>query len=77
VLRKNGEAPVVTDNANMILDCAVGPIADAVRLEGTLRSIPGVVGTGLFVGMADIVLVAHGGRVTEMSKPGTSPSLGL
>ncbi len=68
VLRKNGTMPVVTDNANLIFDCAVGPIADAMRLDGALRSIPGVVGTGLFVGMAHTVLVWHEGRITTMSR---------
>ena len=49
--------PGVTDNGNHILDCATAPITDAVRLEGDIRAIPGVVGTGLFLGMAGIVLV--------------------
>jgi ribose 5-phosphate isomerase A len=69
VVRTNGVAPVVTDNANLILDCTVGPIANAARLDGTLRSIPGVVGTGLFVGMAHTVLVWDEGRVTTMVRP--------
>ena len=47
----------VTDNGNYILDCQIGPIPDAARLETEIRSIPGVVGTGLFLGMADIVFV--------------------
>jgi ribose 5-phosphate isomerase A len=52
--------PGVTDNGNHILDCGAGPIADAARLEADIRAIPGVVGTGLFVGMADVVLVGEG-----------------
>ncbi|MDB5308674.1 MAG: rpiA [Gemmataceae bacterium] len=56
--------PLVTDNGNLLLDMRVGPIADPTGLELALRSIPGVVGTGLFVGMADVVIVEHGdGRV--------------
>ena len=47
----------VTDNGNHILDCRIGPIPDAARLEIDIRAIPGVVGTGLFLGMADTVLV--------------------
>jgi ribose 5-phosphate isomerase A len=47
----------VTDNGNHILDCQVEPIDDAARLELGIRAIPGVVGTGLFLGMADTVLV--------------------
>jgi ribose 5-phosphate isomerase A len=52
--------PLLTDNGNHILDCEVGPIAEPARLESDLRAIPGVVGTGLFLGMADTVLVGEG-----------------
>jgi ribose 5-phosphate isomerase A len=55
-------APIVTDNGNRILDCRVGPIADARALDATIRALPGVVGTGLFVGMAPTVLVWDGAR---------------
>jgi ribose 5-phosphate isomerase A len=47
----------VTDNGNHILDCRIDPIPDATRLELDIRAIPGVVGTGLFLGMADTVLI--------------------
>jgi ribose 5-phosphate isomerase A len=49
--------PRTTDNGNHILDCGVQPIADPSRLETDIRAIPGVVGTGLFLAMADLVLV--------------------
>ncbi len=52
--------PFVTDNGNYIVDCEVEPIADAPALEMDMRAIPGVVGTGLFVGMAETILVGHG-----------------
>jgi ribose 5-phosphate isomerase A len=52
-----GDNLFVTDNGNYILDCQIAPIPDANRLETNIRAIPGVVGTGLFLGMADIVLV--------------------
>jgi ribose 5-phosphate isomerase A len=57
VVFKTDGGVFVTDNGNHILDCEVGPIADAARLEADIRAIPGVVGTGLFLGMADTVLV--------------------
>ena len=53
---KDGK-PFLSDNGNAILDTLLGPIADAPALEAALRAIPGVVGTGLFLGMADLVLV--------------------
>jgi ribose 5-phosphate isomerase A len=54
---RQGNDLFVTDNGNHILDCQVAPIRDAPRLERDIRAIPGVVGTGLFLGMADTVLV--------------------
>jgi ribose 5-phosphate isomerase A len=67
-LRTTGERPFVTDNGNVILDCVVGPIADPSGLERALRAIPGVVDTGLFLGIADTVLVADGTTVRELSR---------
>lgn len=49
--------PYVTDNGNWILDCGVGALSDAPAFERELLAIPGVVGTGLFIGMADAVVV--------------------
>jgi ribose 5-phosphate isomerase A len=56
---KDGK-PQETDNGNWILDCKIGPIGNAVDLERQIRSIPGVVGTGLFLGMANTVLIGAG-----------------
>jgi ribose 5-phosphate isomerase A len=53
----------LTDNGNHILDCQVGPITDPMAMQQAIRAIPGVVGTGLFLGMADTVLVQDGGMV--------------
>ena len=58
-VRENAGKEFITDNGNLILDCAVKPIANAARLDRELLAIPGVVGTGLFIGMADIVLIAE------------------
>jgi ribose 5-phosphate isomerase A len=56
----------VTDNGNHILDCMISPIADPAALEAALHSIPGVVGTGLFLGMAHIVLLGDEGKDFEL-----------
>ena len=63
--------PGVTDNGNHILDCATDQITDAMRLEGDIRAIPGVVGTGLFLGMAGIVLV--GDRDFQLTREERQP----
>lgn len=61
--------PLVTDNGNAIFDCGTGPIANPAELEAAIGAIPGVVGTGLFLGMADVVLVQRGERVEELKRP--------
>ena len=53
----NGE-PFVTDNGNFILDCRCGAILDPTRTERALKSLTGVVESGLFVGMADTAVLA-------------------
>ena len=60
--------PVLTDNGNVLLDAAVRPIADARALEATLRAIPGVVETGLFLGMAPLVLMWDGERCRRLAQ---------
>jgi len=62
-LRVRAGAPVRTDAGNLIYDLACGPIADPATLDAALHGIPGVVETGLFVGRADVVLVAGAGGV--------------
>ena len=59
--------PGLTDNGNHVLDCGTGPIADPAWLDAEIRAVPGVVGTGLFLGAADVVLVGDGAdfRLTE------------
>lgn len=58
-----------SDNGNLIADCGVKAIRSPARLERDLLAIPGVVGTGLFVQMADMVLVAEaGGRIRTLRR---------
>lgn len=44
--------PLVTDNGNFIIDVDFGLIKNPIRLHETLLALPGVVDTGLFIGMA-------------------------
>ncbi len=60
--RKDG--PVVTDNGNLLLDCAFGPIEAPADLSRDLAATPGVVEHGLFVGTADEVHVGRSDGVT-------------
>jgi len=61
--RSDGAAPYVTDNGNHILDCRVSAIDRPAQLEQQILAIPGVLGTGLFIGMADAVIVQDGDQV--------------
>jgi ribose 5-phosphate isomerase A len=69
--RKNPDgAAFVTDNGNRVIDCGVTEIRNPARLERELRAIPGVVGTGLFLELADLVLVAmRDGRIKTLRHP--------
>ena len=65
VLRKTADGtPFVTDCGNYILDCHFGRIADPDTLDEALKMIPGVVEHGLFLGIADIAVIANNGTVT-------------
>ena len=59
-------APFVTDNQHWIIDAAVDPIDDPAALDARVRGLPGVVDTGLFLGMAHLVLVGESGAVREL-----------
>ena len=56
-LRKIMNNPYITDNSNYILDCEFDRIKDPVKLEIDINSIPGVVENGLFIGLADEIIV--------------------
>lgn len=57
-LRGVAGTPFVTDNGNYIVDLAVPPLADPGACDAALHAVPGVLATGLFVGMAAVAYVA-------------------
>jgi len=62
-------APFVTDNGNYIIDVKFASIPRPAELEAEVNRVPGVVENGLFVDVADLVLVGHeGGCVRLKSK---------
>lgn len=60
-MQKGGEGQIyLTDNGNEILDVHyVGGIDDAGKLERALDEIPGVVESGLFIGLAHVMVVGE------------------
>ena len=71
-VRATGKRRYVTDNANYILDCEVVAIANPAQLETQILAIPGVVGTGLFLGLAHAVLVQDGDSVQVRCRTATT-----
>ena len=68
-LRRDGSGkPYATDEGHHILDCSFGKIADPVALALQLSQIPGIVEHGLFVGMANVVLIGKGNEVKELRR---------
>ena len=65
-LRSRSAEPFVTDNGNFVIDLSVDPIQDAAGLDAALHRIPGVLATGLFVGLAAVAYVADGSGVRRI-----------
>jgi ribose 5-phosphate isomerase A len=70
-IRKNADGPqYLTDSGNMIFDCDFGPIADPVDLAATLGARAGIVEHGLFIGLANDVIVASETGVRHLKRTG-------
>lgn len=70
-LRLADGQPFVTDNGNYIFDCPFGAIPDLAHLQRELKLLTGVVETGLFVGMADLVVIGTSDGVDLLTRPAT------
>jgi ribose 5-phosphate isomerase A len=57
ILRTNNETPFITDNGNYILDCDFGKIDNPPALESEINAICGVVECGLFINLAQHVII--------------------
>jgi ribose 5-phosphate isomerase A len=66
--RKDG--PVVTDNGNLVVDCAFGSIVDPTALAADLSALAGVVEHGLFVDCTAAVYVGHEDGVAVLERTG-------
>src|SRR5262249_21338920 len=55
-----------TDGGNAIIDCRLDPLEDPEALERSLRRIPGVLDTGFFFGLCDILIVGYADRVDRI-----------
>jgi ribose 5-phosphate isomerase A len=68
VLRKGSSklGPVVSDNSNFIIDIDFGPIREPKTLDARLKSIPGIIETGLFLDYTDIAYVGKRGTFEKI-----------
>jgi len=60
--------PVMTDNGNFIIDVDFGLIKNPDELEKMLKTIPGIVETGLFVNMADVVYLGRPDKIEKLER---------
>jgi ribose 5-phosphate isomerase A len=67
-LRGEGQRPYRTDNGNAILEVAFGSITSPEELDRRIDQVPGVVDNGLFIGMADLVLVQRDTGVERLDR---------
>lgn len=71
-LRQSDDAatPFVTDGGHYIVDLHFdGGMDEPAAIEAALRARPGVVETGLFLGMADVAVIAGHGGVHVRERP--------
>ncbi|WP_083241503.1 ribose 5-phosphate isomerase A [Methyloceanibacter stevinii] len=64
-----GGRPFVTDQGNLIVDCAFPKIAEPEVLAFALTRVPGVVEHGLFLGLCDMAIVAGANGVQVLKHP--------
>jgi ribose 5-phosphate isomerase A len=64
---KTGPGPYITDEGNILLDCASSGIVDPEETAAEIRSIVGVVEHGLFLGMAERVIIAGAEGTRELT----------
>lgn len=65
-LRLVNGAPLRSDAGNFIVDLATGELAEPAQLDQALHALPGIVETGLFLGRADVVVVAGADGIREL-----------
>jgi ribose 5-phosphate isomerase A len=76
-LRRSGSEPYVSDNGNLVMDCRLEPGFDAPAFAAAVDALPGVVGHGLFLGIATLAFVAGPGGVERLeARPDGAESRG-
>ncbi len=67
-LRQTADRPVVSDQGNLLADCAFPQLSDPAGIAGQLSAIPGLLGHGLFLTEIDALYIARGDQVTRTER---------
>ena len=70
IRRAEDECPVVTDSGHIIVDAHFGRIDDPAKVAAALNRIPGVVEHGLFLGYANLAILAGPNGVVTLEPGG-------
>ncbi|MGM0688104.1 MAG: ribose-5-phosphate isomerase RpiA [Bacillota bacterium] len=63
-----GGSPFITDQGNKVLDCDFGPISNPARLAARLNERAGIVEHGLFINLADDLIIAGAQGIRHLKK---------
>lgn len=67
-VHRTDDGPFVTDNGNYLLHARVTEMREPAAVLARLRAVPGVVDAGLFLGLAEWVLVQDGEQVRTLQR---------
>ncbi|WP_339238583.1 ribose 5-phosphate isomerase A [Oceanobacillus sp. FSL W7-1281] len=67
-LRYRNEKQFVSDNGNYIIDCQFETIDEPEKLHKEIKSLLGVVETGIFANMADEVIISENGKLRSIKR---------
>ncbi|QJX48775.1 ribose-5-phosphate isomerase RpiA [Hymenobacter taeanensis] len=70
--RRNPQEPARSDQGNLLVDCHFNQIPDPAQVAAQLKTIPGLVEHGLFLGLARAALVVQSEQVMAV-RPGIGP----
>lgn len=73
VRRQSGGLIVLTDGGNAIIDCRFTGLDDPAALDARLQRVAGVLDTGLFIGLCDVLIVGSEQGAEVIERPSTTP----
>lgn len=68
VIRQNDDGYYLTDGGHFIIDLFINKIDNPYELHKTLKLLPGIVETGLFIEIADTVIIGDGSTIEIIEK---------